>query len=1001
MRRLTIAWVAISAGVFSAPAATAAAEQADFKKGETVHGFTFVERRAIPEIDAVGLRFEHEGSGAELVKFACDDPNKSFAITFKTPPEGDYGIPHILEHSVLDGSEKFPVKSPFQVLTKGSLNTFLNAMTASDFTMYPVASTNTKDFFNLVNVYLDAVLNPLVHDNPKIFLQEGWRYELASPEAPLEINGIVYNEMKGAFSAPERVLGYVVEKALFPDSPYGLSSGGHPQAIPELERQQLLDFHRKYYHPSNARITLWGDGDTRAELKFIHEQYLKNYKVRAVAAAIPQQPPFEALAEVEAVYPVGADEDPADKTFLSLAWVAGGPQDPAQSMALDVLTDVLVNRPASPLRSALEQAGIGKDSYAYYSDTKQGVLQLVVKNANPDDARRFRKLVFAELGRLAEQGLDKRLIEGVINKLEFRLREADYGSFPKGLVYTFFGIRGWLFADDPFLGVAYEAPLAEVRQALESDLLEKLIRRHLLDNPHGVLAVVKPQPGLEAERSAQRKAALAEKKAAMKPARIARIVEQTKALEAYQAKPDDPENLAKIPMLSLEDLDREERAFPVTEHRVDGVRLLHSEQATNGIIYLQLLFDVRGLAQELLPHAALLAQVLGELDTSERSYGALDTELSIHTGGLDYGLRTYLELAERKDFQPKLAVSGKVLSPKLERLLELTAEVLRQTRFDDRERLREVLGKIHSRYAGMARRSGVYLAMQRLMAYLGAEGAFDERTGGLHFIHFLSEQVAHYDERAEGLLADLAFVAQILFDRHNLVLGVTCSSADLKRVKEQLPGFLARVPSTERKPQQWQLALEHENEGLAAASKVQYVVQGADFRNLGHAHSGHLEVAERILSREYLTDQIRVQGGAYGAWSQFGRSGLGLMSSYRDPHLKRTFEVYDGAVDYLKGFQADPRMMTRFIIGAIAGRDKPGSPAGEGARAIAYALQGLEQATRQAERDQILGAKPADIRALAPLVEAVLGAETFCVYGNETKLQQNAEMFSRLVEVLE
>lgn len=998
--KTTLKWLlAICLGVSMMTGAQATADE--WKVGKTYEGFKLLKEQKIPEISATGLLFEHVRSGAHLVKFVTDDPNKSFAITFKTPPEGDYGIPHILEHSVLNGSKNYPVKSPFDVLMKGSLNTFLNAMTMSDLTMYPVASTNAKDFFNLVGVYLDAVFYPKVHDDPRIFLQEGWRYELDSPEGELTYNGIVYNEMKGAYSSPESVLSYEVDRALFPDSPYGLSSGGHPKAIPGLKREQFLAFHKKHYHPSNAYITLWGDGDTKAELKFINGVLKAFKRKKTTSSTIGMQKAFAERKRVEAFYPIGESEKPAGKTNLALAWVAGSATDPVESMALDVLSDVLVNLPASPLRAALEDAGIGKDAYGYYDATKQGVFTLVVKNAEPQDADRFEKLVTDTLTKLAKDGLDKRMVEGVINKLEFRLREADYGQFPSGLVYTFFGVRGWLFAGDPFLGVAYEKPLAEVRKALKSDLLEGLIKKYLLDNPHSVLAVVKPKPGLEAEIEKARKAELAATKARMKPAEIKKIVEQTKALKAWQAEPDKPEDLAKIPLLTLADLDKKEQRLDVVERKLGDTKVLHLAQPTNGIIYLQLLFDTRVVPQELIPHVQVLADLLGDLDTQNFTYGDLDTELNINTGGINAFQQTFEDTKDGETYLPKFGLSGKALTPKFDKLVKLAAEMALRTRYGDRHRLKEVLFKQFARRQAMARNAGVYLAIQRLSSYLSPAGAYGELAGGLSYVQFLGELVRDYDKRADDLIADLEFVSRLIFNRNNLVVGVTCSEEDYKVFEQQLPALIAELDGTAHKAQAYAFDLSKKNEGLLAASKVQYVAQGADYRKLGFAHTGQLEVLNRILSRDFLTEKIRIQGGAYGAFSGFSRDGTAYFSSYRDPNLAKTLAVYDEVPAFVKGFEADERAMTRYIIGVIAARDKPMSPAQRGRVAISRKLANLDHATLQTERDQILSTKPADIQALAPLVKAVVDADIYCVYGNEKKIEENKKLFTGLVKVLQ
>ena len=982
-------------------AVTAAAGANEWQAGETYHGFELVQQREIPEIDALALRFEHSGSGAQLVKYVTDDDNKSFCITFKTPPNGDFGVPHILEHSVLDGSRKFPVKSPFQVLARGSLNTFLNAMTSSDFTMYPVASTNTQDFFNLMDVYLDAVLHPAIHDDPRIFLQEGWRYELADADAPLELNGIVYNEMKGAFSSPTRVLDYEVNRALFPDSPYGLSSGGLPSAIPELTREQLLDFHRTLYHPGNGFITLWGNGDTLAELQFVHEQYLVEYGRPEGDVPFAEQPPFDAPRTVHAPYPIGEEEDPADKTYLALAWMASGAAEPAESLALGVLADVLVNRPGSPLRRILEDAGIGKDVSAYYDDTKQGVFQITVEGANADDEQRFVELVETTLAQLQADGLDKRLIEGVLNTSEFRLREADFGSYPKGLVYTYMGTRAWLFAGDPFLGVAYEAPLAEVRGALEGPMLEDLVQQHLLDNPHRVTAVVTPEQGLEGLQTAALEADLAEKRKKMKKKEVKRIVAQTADLLAWQSEPDTPEQLATIPMLALEDLEPETTDLPVCEYVVDDVRVMHFDHPTNGIVYLRLLFDAEVVDPELVPYLSLLTDVLRELDTESYGYGELDTELTIHTGGIGTGVATYPRVDDGSVFQPKVVVSGKALTPKLDRMLALMAEIALRTQYGDTDRLAEVLAKVEAGYEGRARSSGHRLAIGRLGSYLKPAAAYDEILGGLSFIHFLAEQTADYETGAEQLQVNLAAVAQQVFRRDGLVVGVTGSADELEAVMEQLPGLLEMLDPEPLERVGFPFEVAPRNEGLTAASQVQYVIRGGDIGAAGFPYSGRMDVLDQVLGRDYLTQQIRVQGGAYGAWASFGRSGIAYFASYRDPKLTETLDVYAGAVAYLEGFEAGGDEMTRYLIGVIADRDQPTSPSVLGRRAMSYHLKGITLDLRQAERDEILATTVADIRAMAPMIEEMLAQDVLCVYGNEEILGENAALFGELVPVLE
>jgi len=972
-----------------------------FEVGKMYQGFKLLQDRQIPEIAARGLVFQHVKSGARLVKFEAADPNKVFSIAFATPPQDDTGLPHILEHSVLNGSKKFPVKSPFQELLKGSLNTFLNAFTNNDYTMYPVASTNAKDFFNLMDVYLDAVLNPRIHQEKRILRQEGWRYELESADAPLTYNGIVYNEMKGAFSSPERVLWRTLLKTLFPDNPNGKESGGLPEAIPQLTDKQFLDFHKTYYHPSNARIVLWGDGDTRAELAFIDEQYLRHFKALKVNAAITPQKPLEKLAEVVDEYPIAAGEDPAGKTYLALAWVAGGPTQPELSMALEVLTDILVNRPAAPVRQALEKAGIGKDISAMYEDTQQGVWVLMAQNANEADAARFRQVVTETLTQVADKGLDKRLVEGVLNSYEFRKREADFRGMPPGLVYAWSTVRPWLYGTDPFLGVAYEAPLAKVRELAASGGLEKLVREQLLGNQFGAQLTVKPKAGLEEELNKRTEAKLAEVKKSLSQKDLERIVAETKDIKAWQQAPDKPEDLAKIPMLTLADLDKVEPRWTAREDSVDGVRVLFSEQAAKGIVYLQLMFDTRRVPQELLPHLSLLSALVGEVDTRMRSYAELDAEVSIHTGGIHTDTRVYVDAQDPKVFLPTLTFNGKALTPKLDKLVGLIGEQALDSRFEDKARVRDVLRRLDAQYEGFARNGGVQLATMRLQARLGAHGALQELLGGLTFIQFLKGVSQGYDARADELLSDLAFLASLVFDKRALTIGVTCAAEDYDKVKAALPALLSRLPATERPAQQVAFQPPAGDEGLLAASKVQYVVQGGDFRPLGQGYNGKLALVQRVLGRDYLTEKIRVQGGAYGAWAMIGRDGSLAFASYRDPNLSKTLEAYRGVVDYLKAFAPDERAMTRFVIGAISERDRPMTPSMRGERAMSDILRRLPHETLQKERDEILAATPADLQALAPLMEGVLKQGLLCVYGNEQVLNENKALFQSLVKVIE
>jgi Zn-dependent M16 (insulinase) family peptidase len=983
------------------PPGAGAPPPTDLEVGTTYHGFELRRVQELPEIASRGLYFVHNKSGAQLIKLENQDDNKVFAAAFKTPPESDTGLPHILEHAVLNGSKKFTAKNPFDVLVQGSFNTFLNAFTGDDFTMYPVASTNDKDFRNLMHVYLDAVFYPRIFEEDRIFQQEGWRYELESRDAPLTTNGVVYNEMKGAFSSPTRLLHLNIGRQLFPNSPYGFSSGGLPEAITELRREDFLAFHKKHCHPSNTYLYIYGDGNTLDELAFIDAEYLNGFLRQPGRIEVATQKPLAEPVVAEVPYPVASDEGTAGKTYLSMSWVLSGAAEPVDTFLLEVLADLLVNLPGAPVREALVAAGIGGDYNASFDNLKQGVFTIIAEKADRGDRDEFRRIVTETLEQVAREGLVAKQVQGVINKKEFSLREADYGGFPKGLFYGYFGSRGWMFSDDPFRTFGFEETLKAAKKGAAAGRLEKLARDGLLTNNHAALVVVYPQPGLQDEINAATEAKLAKIKAAMSPEEIDALVASTAALKEWQRQPNTPEQLATIPMLSLLDLDSKEKPRPVRDERHHGTRVLFSEQVTSGIAYVTHYFSVQAVPQEKLPYLKLFETLLGELSTKRHGYEELNTEVNLHTGGLSTDLVTFPEVADPTVYHPTLALSCKALTPKMDELLALQSEIINETRFDDRARLREVVMQIHTGLQAMARGAGYQLASQRFAATVSPSSWFRERVGGLTYIGFVADLANNFDERADDLVRELEAVRSQVVNKPGHTVALVGGSAELEVLLAKLPEFAATLPASATPPRAWQWKPAKASEGLLSASKVQYVTQGANIRDLGHAYSGRLELLGRILSRGYLTKKVRVENGAYGAFASFSRSGVGYFGSYRDPQLQKTLDAFAGAAAFVKTFTVDPRSMTRYKIGTVARRDKPYPPRAEGMNAIRAYLTGVTDAVRQKERDEILAAEAADIQGLAPVVEAMLQNANLCVYGNEETLKANASLFGTLTPVLE
>jgi len=968
------------------------------KVNEVYHGFKLEDMQPVKEINSHAYVFRHLQSGARLLYIANDDDNKVFSITFRTPVDNSTGVPHIMEHSVLCGSRKFPLKEPFVELVKGSLNTFLNAMTFADKTMYPVASRNDKDFRNLMDVYLDAVFYPNIYTQPEILMQEGWHYELEDPDAELTYKGVVYNEMKGVFSSPEAVLERKIQESLFPDTNYRAESGGDPDVIPELTQQQFLNFHRRYYHPANSYIYLYGKMDILDQLRFLDEAYLRDFTKIEVDSAIPLQRPFAEMPVVTVEYPISQQESIADKTFLSLNYVIGESTDPEIHLAGSILQHLLLGSPAAPLKKALIEAEIGKDVFGNFNESiRQPILTIGVRGSNEDQVDKFRSVVRRTLEKLVAEGIDKKLIEASINKKEFELREADYGNYPKGLIYNIKCMDSWLYDASPLVHLQYDASLNAIKQALTKPYFENMIRQYLLENNHCSLVIAKPRPGLAEQRRRELKESLAQYKAKLSPQEIQELVDQTAKLKERQESEDPPEALATIPLLSLSDIEPKIEQLPLAETEEAGIKTLVHDVFTNNIAYVNLYFDTQGVPQSLIPYVYLLDGILGRIDTDNYSYVDLSNEINIHTGGIAYKALAY-ERLDISGYTPRFVVKAKVLTAKLPRLNELLGEILGHSRFDDTKRLKELIQSIKAQWERFILERGHQVAASRALSYFSPAAKYNE-LGVLSFYQFVAALERNFAGRVQEISENLANVARIIFNKANLLISVTIDSKDYCRFQEHLPLLLAQLGDAQYLPEKYDFELSAYNEGLMTSSKVQYVVKAANVAALGYKYHGGWKVLETIFRYDYLWNKIRVQGGAYGAFAQFERSGNVVFGSYRDPNLAATLDVYDQASRYLANFRVDAREMTKYIIGTISTLDTPLTPAMKGERAAEYYLKGITPEARQRERDEILATRQEDIRQFAEMVKEAMAQNYLCVLGNEELIKAEANRFGRLVNV--
>ncbi len=960
--------------------------------------YELVKEEKIEELNSQAYILEHKKSGAKVFLLSNDDENKVFTIGFRTPPADSTGTPHILEHSVLCGSRKFPAKDPFVELVKGSLNTFLNAMTYPDKTVYPVASCNDQDFHNLMDVYLDAVFHPNIYTNPKIFIQEGWHYELESEDSPLTINGVVYNEMKGAFSSPESVLERYISSALYPDTPYACESGGDPDEIPKLSYEAFLNFHRTYYHPSNSYIYLYGNMDMEKTLDWMDRAYLKEYDRKEVHSDIAMQKPFTQGVDETIFYPITEEEREEEGTYLSVSMTAGTDLDPEMYVAFQILEYALLSAPGAPLKQALLDAGIGSDIFGGYDNgIQQPYFSVVAKGARLEQKERFLETVFRKLEELAAEGISRKTLMAGMNYYEFKYREADYGHYPKGLMYGLQCFDSWLYNEnDPLMHLKYAGTFVSLKEKAETGYFEELLRRYLIENPHRAVIAVVPKKGLLAEKEARLAEELKQYKDSLSPQERETLVRQTRELKAYQEEPSSQEDLERIPMLTREDIKKKAAPLLNQEETVDGVTVVRHNLFTSGIGYLHLLFNTRGMTREELLYTGLLKSVLGYVDTAHYTYQELFDEILIHTGGISTGVSTYDNPAVSDGFTGHFGITMKAVYEKLDIGFDMIEEILFTSKIEDEKRLYEIIAQLKSRSQMRLQSAGHQAAVLRAASYFSKSACYSELTGGIAFYHFLEDLEKNFQEKKGEIIAGLRHVMNILFSRENLVVSYTANDQGYSFLPGRLSAFIEKLSGTGSGKDSYDLVPEKRNEGFKCSSQVQYVAVCGNFREAGLDYHGAMKILKVILDYDYLWIRLRVKGGAYGCMSGFARNGESYLVSYRDPNLGKTLEVYRNLPEYIRQFNADEREMTKYIIGTVSDLDIPRNPMETGARSMSAWMSGITEEILQRERDQVLTAGPEQIRALAPAAEALLEENALCVVGNDSRIEEERELFKEV-----
>ena len=976
-------------------------------KGIIPNTYEVISERFSKDLNSAVMELRHKKTGAKVALISNDDDNKVFSIAFRTPVENSTGVPHILEHSVLCGSKNFPIKDPFVELAKGSLNTFLNAMTFPDKTVYPVASCNDKDFQNLMHVYLDAVFHPNIYVHPEIFKQEGWHYQLADKDADLEISGVVYSEMKGVFSSPDDVMDRQIMNALFPDVTYGVESGGDPDFIPTLSYEQFLDFHQKYYHPTNSYIYLYGDMDMGEKLDFIDKEYLSAYTNQPVDSEIHLQSAFSETKDIEVFLPAMEEEEDEEKedgdgTYLTYNTVVGENLDKELYLSLKILDYAICSAPGAPLKQALIDKGIGKDVFSSYENgIRQMYFNFVAKDASIEKKDEFLSTIREVLSDIVKNGFNDKAIRAAISRMEFQYREADYGSYPKGLVYNFLMLDSWIYDETkPFLHVEADDTFESLKKKVGTGYFEGLVEKYFLDNPHSAVVTGIPKPGMALQREEALKEKLSAYKSSLTEEQIEDLVRQTADLEKYQEEEDSEEALATIPLLKREDLRKEIIPFKAELSEYGGYKVLYHDIFTSGIAYIILSFDAEKLPIGLYPYFSLLKSCMGLMDTASYSYGDLHIETDLYTGMISPETATYVRL---DSLQPGISMDVKVktLKENVPKAFELTKEILFTTKLDDEKRLHELIREFRSRAESAMMSTGHVVAINRLSSYVTKGGFMKEKLSGIEYLRFIQDADDHFDDRKEDLIRGMKEASEIVLRPENVMLDIILPKdagfgIEEEFVKLMKDAYTGELPATEDED----IIPVKKNEGFITPGDVQYVCRGGHTDVTKTPFNGAMCVLRTILGYDYLWNNVRVKGNAYGCVSSFTRTGNCAFVSYRDPNLSQTIDIFDKIPEYIRTFNGDDNRMTKYIIGTLSDIDTPFSPSALGHRSFTAYKIGLTNEALQKERDEILNATAENIRSLAPYIEEALSGNNLCVVGSQAAVTRDKDVFMHVEKLI-
>jgi len=973
-----------------------------FELGKNYSGFRLNQQESISELNSLALLFTHLKTGAEVLVMENDDDNKVFSATFKTPPSNDRGVAHILEHSVLCGSRKYPVKEPFLELLKGSLQTFLNAMTFPDKTMYPVASRNKKDFFNLMDVYLDAVFYPNITE--ETFMQEGWHHELERPDKNITYKGVVFNEMKGVFSSPESILDRHLAHSLFPSTTYGFESGGDPEAITDLTYEEFKSFHNKHYHPSNSRIFFYGDGDTLEYLNFLDNEYLKDFESIEIESAVNAQRRFSKPKRKEIFYPVSKDESLDKKTFVIVGFKLDKSTNHEHCLAFNILSYLLLGTSASPLRKALLDSEFGSEVIGGGFDDNRFETTFAVglKGTETDNEDQIIELIFSTLKNLVDNGIEENMVKSAVNSIDFKLRESNFGGFPKGIVYNIQTLASWLYDSDPFMHLKYDKLMGKIKRKSKERYFENLIGKYLLNNNHQSVMLAKPKPDLEKKKDAKVRKNMRALKGSMSQNDIKNLVQKTQELQAMQIKPDSPEALEKLPSLDIHDIEVESERFPMELRKESEPKILFHDLFTNNIAYVQIGFDALSIPLDKIPYLSLVGNLVLGMGTRKHSYMEISQLLGIHTGGLRSWHFTSTRINDHKSLLSRIFFSGKGLMENLDHLFDIWDEVILEYDFNNPKRLVEIIKSSKASMEDSILSSGNHYVLSRLNSYQSSLGQYNELTDGISYYRFLETLLDRAEKNPDEVAEEFKGVTQSLFTKENIFVNITAPENDYKRIEKRVMSLTQNLSTKKQTPAILKFKTGPVNEAFLTVSSVQFVGKGTNLFELGMEYSGKFDVLNAVLRTCFLWDRVRVQGGAYGSQSSFDSySGDYGLVSYRDPNLTETLDIYDQIGDYLKNLDISDKELTKILIGCVGRLDPPMTADRKGSASMVEYLTGKTYALKQKRRDELLSTRLEDIKSFAGLFRKIKESGNVCVLGNEEKIKKSKNRFDHLVKVFD